>query len=115
MSNKTKIIAAVCLIVGVASVAAFFLLGGNKTYNVSFDTDGGSYAAPQVIKKGDVIVKPTNPTREGYNFVRWELDGREYDFTTPIESDAILKAIWEKIEIPEVKYKVTFTLDGKYK
>ena len=114
MSNKTKIIIGIAIgIFGLALVLLFLLLGKEKSYNVSFDTDGGNYTVPQIIKEGGVIAKPEDPIREGYKFVRWELNGKEYDFTTPIEGDVKLKAIWEKIEAP--KYKLVFTVDGETK
>lgn len=114
MNNKTKIIIGIAIgIVGLVLVAVFLLLSKGKTYNVSFDTGSGIYTEPQVIKKGEVVARPADPVKEGYSFVRWELNGQEYDFTTPIEGDIKLVAVWEKIEAP--KYKLVFTVDGETK
>ncbi len=111
MNNKTKIIAGACAIVGIVAVVVAILLSGSKTYTVSFDTDGGSFISMQEIKKGEKISKPTNPAKEGYSFVRWEYQNKEYDFTSTVENDMTLKAIWDKEQ--ETKYKITFNVDGK--
>ena len=114
MNNKAKILLGAGIGLIVIAIVIILLTGKEKSYNVTFDTDGGSHELAQVITKGDVIVKPADPTREGYKFVRWELNGKEYDFTTPVEGDVSLKAIWEKIE-EAPKYKLTFTVDGQTK
>ncbi len=115
MNNKTKIVVGIAIgIFGLALIALFFLLSGGKTYSVSFDSDGGSYATPLTVKDGEIISRPTDPVKEGYRFVRWELNGQEYDFTTPIKGDVKLVAVWEKIE-EAPKYKLVFTVDGETK
>lgn len=68
------------------------------TYNVSFDTDGGNKIESQVINKDEKVTKPTNPTRDGYNFIEWQLNGKKFDFKQEINSDIKLTAKWEKIE-----------------
>ena len=40
--------------------------------------------------------KPTNPTREGYDFVSWMHNGKEFDFNTQINNNIILTAKWQK-------------------
>ena len=71
---------------------------------VSFDTDGGSKVTSQVLKVDEVAKKPSNPTRIGYKFVEWQLDGKTYDFASKVAKDIKLVAKWEKI----VTYTVTF-------
>ena len=68
----------------------------NKIYLVTFDSDGGSKVENQIIDKGNKISKPANPTKDGYNFVEWQLDGKTFDFNTELTQDIILKAKWEK-------------------
>ena len=117
MNNKTKMIVGACAIVGIAAIVLTLVLSGNKTFSVSFNTDGGSHIPMQEVKKGEKATKPTNPTKEGYSFARWEYQNKEYDFTSSIESDLTLNAIWTKDEDePQVqKYKITFTVDGQTK
>ena len=71
---------------------------------VSFDTDGGSKVSSQVLKVDEVAKKPANPTKNGYKFVEWQLDGRTYDFASKVTKDIKLVAKWEKL----ITYTVTF-------
>ena len=68
-----------------------------KTYTVTFDTDGGNKVANQSVAQGSKATKPSNPTKEGYKFVEWQLNGQTYDFSKAVTSDIILKAKWEKV------------------
>ena len=114
MNNKAKVIAGVCAVVGIVSIIVAFLLSGSKTYTITFDTDGGNNIPMQEVKKGEMVSKPVNPTKEGYTFIRWEYQNMAYDFTTSVTSDMTLKARWEKNQ-EEVKYKITFKIDGNTK
>lgn len=80
-----------------------------KTYTVSFNTDGGTTVASQKVEEGKTATKPANPTKEGYEFIEWQLDGRVYNFSTPVTSDIEIKAYFEK---ERAKYTVTFNSDG---
>lgn len=74
-----------------------------NTYNVQFDSNGGSSVSPQTINYNSTAIKPTNPTKEGYEFVRWLEGTNEYDFTTPVTSDKSLTAEWKIVE-----YTITY-------
>lgn len=63
---------------------------------VTFDVDGGSLIDNQVIKVGGTANIPTNPTREGYTFVEWQLDGKSFDFGTLLDKDITLVAVWRE-------------------
>mgnify|MGYP005794531399 CR=1 FL=1 len=65
-------------------------------YTITFDTDGGTPIDSVVIKNKDTLEKPNDPTKEGYTFLYWELDGEEYDFTTPITEELTLTAVWKE-------------------
>lgn len=111
---KNKIIIGVCTLAVVIAIVLGFIMLGNKTYSVSFNSNGGSNISMQKIKKGDKVNKPTDPTKDGYTFVNWEYQNTEYDFNSPVESNLTLNAIWE--EVPQVpKYKITFTVDNQTK
>jgi|GEM_PF-3810724 len=64
------------------------------TYLVRFDTTGGSYVAPQQVRKGERAKRPENPMRASYSFVEWQLNGVHFDFNTAIQSDITLHATW---------------------
>lgn len=70
-------------------------------YTITFYTnDGTTEKSTKVINKGDKVVKPEDPTREGYTFDGWydkKENGKEYDFTKEVTSDISLYAYWSKI------------------
>ncbi len=67
-----------------------------KTYTVTFDSNFGSPVDPQIITENELAVEPLAPTREGYDFVRWQFNSRPYSFETPVTKDITLKASWKK-------------------
>lgn len=72
------------------------LEGYTKTYTVSFDSNGGSKIGKQEINENEKINEPSSPTRNGYKFVEWQLDGKKYDFNTEVNKDITLIAKWTK-------------------
>ena len=79
---------------------------------VTFDLQGGSGTFdPVTINKGETITKPTaDPTKADYTFKHWssEINGTEFNFSTAINDNLILYAVWEAIP----KVTVTFDLQG---
>ena len=67
-----------------------------NSYTVTFNADNGTEAAITTVKHGQTVAEPTAPTKAGYNFDGWFLNGVEFDFTTAIESDITLTAQWTK-------------------
>ncbi len=107
-----KIIGVIVGLLAIGVVA--FLLLHKTTYQVEFDTDGGTDVEIQMVKKGEKATKPSDPLKDDYDFVTWVLDGEEYDFDTPVTSDLVIYAKWEKSK-PTNQYKVTIMVDGKKK
>lgn len=66
---------------------------------VTFKTDGGSIISPSKITIGSKVKKPANPTKEGYIFVEWLLNGEKFDFNNSISSDITLVARYKKKDI----------------
>ena len=79
-----------------------------KQFTVKFNSNGGSKIAEQIIAKGDKAVKPKNPNKENAIFKEWQLNGKKYDFNTPVIDDITLDAVWNAI----IKYTVTFDSNG---
>ena len=79
------------------------LVSCKKTYTVTFDSNGGSKISSVDIKKGKTVSKPTNPVKEGYEFICWEYNGEEYNFDTKIEANILLRAKWNKLHVHEYK------------
>ena len=66
-----------------------------NTYRVSFDTAGGTSAAPATVAHGETVAAPEGVTREGYDFLGWYVGNAEYDFTTPVTGNITITAKWQ--------------------
>ena len=67
-------------------------------YTVTFNTNGGTSIINQTIDYNKTASKPANPTRGGYTFKEWQLNGSTYDFNTPVTDNITLNAVWDKNE-----------------
>lgn len=67
-----------------------------KKYVVKFNSNGGSSVDSQNVNDGKKAIKPVNPTKEGYGFIGWTLDGKNYNFDTKVTKDIELTANWLK-------------------
>lgn len=109
----------------------------NKNYKVKLD-NGSEVTEITTDEDGNIKDLPT-PTKKGYKFLGWYLDGKKVDSTTVVDEDVTLTAKWEKEEEkkettskeettdkkpsndkesetvePQVqKYKVVIDIDGK--
>ena len=83
-----------------------------NTYDVTFDSQGGSAVAATTVDHGKPVAEPAQPTREGHTFTGWHTDpnaneNNTYDFSTPVTGKLTLYAAW-KIDT----YEVTFDSQG---
>lgn len=84
--------------------------GWTKTYNITFNSNGGSAVATQTLTTGGLAVYPKTPTKENYTFAYWCTDSELttiYDFSTPVNADITLYACWVQIS-----NTVTFNSQG---
>ena len=86
-----------------------------KTYEVDFNLnyeDSGEGPEKQVVEEGEKVSIPTEPTRDGYEFVGWyKADATTaYDFNTLVTGNFILYAHWELIV--ETKYYLAGSFNG---
>lgn len=87
-------------------IGLFLISGcGKNEFTVSFK-DGETIVSSVVVKKEELVEKPQDLIKEGYDFIGWFLDGKEYNFQTPVTSDLILVAKWDLKTL-----KVVFTAD----
>ena len=82
---------------------------GTTKYTVTFDSNGGSKVSKQTLEVGKTAKKPSNPTRSGYTFKGWYLNGSAYNFSNKVTKNITLTAKWEKNKV--VSY-VTEELEG---
>lgn len=71
------------------------VINSNKI-KVTFDVVGGSLIPDQEIVKGGTANIPINPTREGYTFVEWQVNGKTFDFGTLLNEDTTIVAVWKE-------------------
>ncbi|MFI3329369.1 MAG: InlB B-repeat-containing protein [bacterium] len=70
-------------------------------FTVTFDSDGGTNVNSQEIKQGELsYYSSLKPQKDNYVFQYWSLDGKEFNFDTPITEDITLVAIWEEYTGP---------------
>lgn len=84
------------------------------SYTVTFDSDGGSAVAQQVITPGNKASRPADPTKSGYTFVNWHdgsASGAVWDFDTVITENKTLVAEWNAYVTP-TNYTVSFETYG---
>ncbi|MDP3131056.1 MAG: InlB B-repeat-containing protein, partial [Bacillota bacterium] len=68
-------------------------------YVVVFDSDGGNTVPSQTILHGQTVVRPLNPTKDGFTFEYWYISDplTEYLFSTPVTGSLFLNARWTEI------------------
>jgi uncharacterized repeat protein (TIGR02543 family) len=83
-------------------------------YTVTFDSAGGSAAESQKVGDGDMATEPNPaPTWDGYTFLGWFTeDGEAYNFSTPVTSDVVLYAKWQKSGDTKPAHTVIFDSAG---
>lgn len=86
-----------------------------EIYIVDFDSNGGTRVASQKVEEGDRVSRPSNPTRDCYDFVGWYTNAsltKKYDFSTPVTSDMTLYAKWKDNGTCKETYRVKFDSNG---
>lgn len=89
--------------------AKFEAAAAVETQTVTFMKDAETPYDTSVVKKGNTVGVPAEPTNDGYSFGGWYTDVNcttAYDFNTPVNEDITLYAKWL------AKYTVSFDTDG---
>lgn len=74
--------------------------GWIKSFNIVFNSNGGSAVTTQTVTSGALAVYPKTPTKENYTFAYWCTDSElqnVFDFATPVNSNITLYACWVQI------------------
>ena len=73
-----------------------------RSYNVTFNSNGGTAVGTQTRTYGSTATEPTTPTRTGYIFDGWYQNsgftGTQFNFATPITANITLFAKWKCVE-----------------
>lgn len=109
--NEIKI-SLIIIVIGVIFLGGCFF-SGKKT--VSFKTNGGTIIQDVSVKKGNSIKEPEAPTKDGYTFDGWYLDGKKYNFKKGVNGDITLVAKWTKDEVEETTTTTETTTTKKNK
>lgn len=65
-------------------------------YTVTFNTNGGSAIDAKTVYEEERVAQPAAPTKPLYKFVKWQLNGEDFDFAnTPITANITLDAVYE--------------------
>ena len=85
-------------------------LADKEIFTISFNlnSESGETLPDQEINWGEKVIKPSDPTRQGYEFDGWWLNGERWVFIGyPVTSDMVLTARWI-----EKEYTITLDLNG---
>ena len=79
---------------------------GKNYYTVTFDY-GDSNVKKEGYQESEKVKKPTNPTKEGYTFYEWQLNGETFDFDDyELTNDITLNAVWLDNNDTSLKNKI---------
>ena len=62
---------------------------------ITYDSNGGTYIAPEFVEPGTVTAAPAEPTREGYTFQGWYNGDAEFAFGSKLNDNITLTAHWQ--------------------
>ena len=112
MEKKKKILIGVgiALVLILLLVLIFFFCFKKEEYSVTFKVDDKIYKTLDEVKEGTKIDLPAKPTKEGYTFEGWYVDGEKFDFDTKINENLQLEA---RFSINT--YTVTFDFNNETK
>ena len=103
MDKKRSIVLLIIILAFIIAIILSIFYYKDK-YSVYFETGTNDVFLTKYVDKNKKVNKPINPTKEGYVFVEWQLDGKKYDFDAEINNDTILTAKWVKEEYITIKF-----------
>lgn len=102
--KKEKILGIITIIIfGVFIYALFFV---TPEFKVTLNKNNGSDAIQVLlVKRGDTVPKPKDPSKEGYTFKYWSYKGEEFNFDTKITKNITLDANYDEVKAPTTTKK----------
>lgn len=67
---------------------------------ITFDSQGGTYIEPVFYTNSATTQPPAEPSRSGFTFAGWELNGSDFVFGNALTQDIVLVAKWTPQEAP---------------
>ena len=110
-SVKKWIVVLILIILLLLFLVLYLLFGREKSFTVTFNTDGGTTVSSIKVKDGEILELPKEPKKDGYIFVGW-VDNKDNIITkgTKFKENITLKAKWIDNSVETVK--VSFDTDG---
>lgn len=99
MKNKKVITIILIIIILVLTGVISILVNSSKTLKnhvITFDSNGGTFVNSQIVLRGEKVIQPEEPIKEGYAFISWELNNKIYDFSSTVKKDMVLIATWQE-------------------
>ncbi|MFR9297365.1 MAG: stalk domain-containing protein, partial [Aedoeadaptatus pacaensis] len=82
-----------------ADQPGYFRMKSNKSYTITYETNGGSKIDPATVNEGFLLTRPQDPAKANHKFAGWYTDAgltKVYDFADAVVGDMTLYAKWEK-------------------
>lgn len=105
MDKKRFIVILMFAIIFIISILISSIYYKDK-YSVTFETGCEDAILTQFVDKNGTVKEPLEPTKEGYIFKEWQLNGVVFDFNTKLDKDIILSAEWIKEEYVTVNFSI---------
>lgn len=111
MKKKVAIFLIVIVLLLLLLFILYLLFGREKSFTITFDTDGGTNISSITIKNGETIKLPNNPTKDGYTFIGWVNENNNIVTNgLKLSKDTTLKATW--IDNNAEVIKIIFDTNG---
>ena len=97
MKKKIGIITLILIIILLILLVIYLLFIKEKSFTITFDTDGGTSIENIIIEEGKTIILPVDPTKDGYVFKGWtDEENKTITKDTVVSKDMTLKAVFVK-------------------
>ncbi len=74
-----------------------YYLDGHVKVTATFDADNGTEKSVSELDVASLIKRPTDPTKNGFTFIGWYVDGKAWNFNDRITESITLKAEYEAL------------------
>lgn len=103
MEKKRLIIILIFIIIFIILIGLSILYYDSKK-TVTFETGTEEIILTKYVNKNDKIERPIEPSKEGFVFKEWQLNGKKYDFESKVVDNIVLTAKWIKEEYVTITF-----------